>query len=401
MKAASAFSSNPDWEKAITEALVQTKSAIGDAPVHLALVFINSTFQRRYGDILARVRAAANPEWIAGCSGYGVVGRATEIEGRPAVSLLLLSLPDAVLSAAHLTQGQIEEANGPAFWHLETGVLPDDVNAWLLFADPFQTDCERLLRELNEAYPDKPVAGGLASAMPGEQTTHLFLNDRVFNQGAVGVAIGGAVTLLPVVCQGCTPIGEPWTITRAERNIIHEIGSQPAFQVLVNTVQALPPALQKRAQHNLFIGLVLNEYQEQYQRGDFLIRNLLGVDPQSGAIAVAALPRVGQTLQFQLRDAQAADEEIRAALSRLARRTADAPPLAGLLCCCNGRGTNLFEVPHHDAGAVAETFRSLPLTGFFCNGEIGPVANKNYLHGFSALLALFVKKAAQKQGANF
>ena len=322
MKAASAFSNNPDWEKALTEVLVQTKAGIGDVPAHLALVFINSTFQRRYGDILSRIRTAAKTELLAGCSGYGVVGQATEIEGRPALSLLLLSLPDAELTATHFTQRQIEESNGPAFWHLETGVLPDDVNAWLLFADPFQTDCERLLRELNEAYPDKPVVGGLASAMHGEQATHVFLDDKVFNHGAVGVAIGGAVTLLPVVCQGCTPIGEPWTITRAERNIIHEIGSQPAFKVLVNTVQSLSPALQKRAQHNLFIGLALNEYQEEHQRGDFLIRNLLGVDPQSGAIAVAALPRTGQTLQFQLRDAEAADEEIRAALSRVARRAA-------------------------------------------------------------------------------
>jgi small ligand-binding sensory domain FIST len=392
MKAASAFSNNPDWEKAITEVLVQTKAVIGNAPVHLALVFINSAFQRHYADILARIRSTAKPTVLAGCSGYGVVGQATEIEGRPALSLLLLSLPDAELTATHFTQGQIEESNGPAFWHLETGVLPDDANAWLLFADPFQTDCERLLRELNEAYPDKPVVGGLASAMHGEQATHVFLDDKVFNHGAVGIAIGGGVTLLPVVCQGCTPIGEPWTITRAERNIIHEIGSQPAFRVLVNTVQSLPPALQKRAQHNLFIGLVLNEYQEEYQRGDFLIRNLLGVDPQSGAIAVAALPRTGQTLQFQLRDAEAADEEIRTALSKVASKTADTPPVAGLLCCCNGRGTNLFERPNHDAGVVAEKFRGLPLTGFFCNGEIGPVGDKNYLHGFTASLALFVKK---------
>jgi small ligand-binding sensory domain FIST len=362
---------------------------LGKTTADLALVFINSAFSRHYPSILERIRRETSAKILAGCSGYGVIGAGVEVEEQPALSLLALSAAGATFEPFHFTQEMLEEANGPAYWHLETGVLPDDVNAWLLFADPFHLDCERFVNQLNEAYPEKPVVGGLASSASVERMTWLFLNDTVHEQGAVGIAVGGALTVRAVVAQGCMPIGEPWTITKAERNIIHEIGSQPAFQVLARAVESLPQTLQKRVQHNLFVGLVTNEYQEEYRCGDFLIRNLMGADPKTGAIVVGAHPRVGQTLQFQLRDADAAAEEIRLVLKK-EKSEEQQQPIAGLLCCCNGRGRNLFHQPSHDAHAVAEVFGDLPLTGFFCNGEIGPVGAKNYLHGFTASLALFV-----------
>ena len=208
----------------------------------------------------------------------------------------------------------------------------------------------------------------------------------------MALAVGGDVTLTGVISQGCTPIGEAWTLTRVEQNLIKHIGNRPAYTVLSETVQQLPAAEQQQARGNLFIGLVVNEYLEDYHRGDFLVRNLLGGDPSSGVIAVGALPRAGQTIQFQRRDAAAASEDMSELLARTKKSLGDTVVYGGFLCCCNGRGRNLFGRPSHDAELVQAHFGPLGLAGFFGNGEIGPIGEKNFLHGFTASLALFVKK---------
>jgi small ligand-binding sensory domain FIST len=202
------------------------------------------------------------------------------------------------------------------------------------------------------------------------------------------VAFGGEVSLLTVVSQGCTPIGEPWTITKVDGNVIQQIGNQPAYKVLVETFNSLPQEQQRRAQGNLMVGFVVNEYQEEFHRGDFLIRNLLGGDPNSGALAVGAHPRAGQSLQFQCRDAAAATEDMVELLER-AKLQADARPiLGGCLCACNGRGKRLFGKPSHDAGLAQKILGPFGLTGFFCNGEIGPVGGATHLHGYTSVFAL-------------
>ncbi|HMF12521.1 MAG TPA: FIST C-terminal domain-containing protein, partial [Gemmataceae bacterium] len=185
---------------------------------------------------------------------------------------------------------------------------------------------------------------------------------------------------------GCEPIGQSWTITEASDHIIQSIGSRPAYEVLVETVRQLDPEKRDRANGNLLVGLAMDEYRDEFKRGDFLIRNLIGVDPRSGAIAIGAEPHVGQTLQFQIRDARAADEELRHMLSSAA--VAGEPTAAALLFACNGRGAGLFGAPDHDARTVRELLGPLPLAGLFCNGEIGPVGASTFLHGFTASLAL-------------
>jgi small ligand-binding sensory domain FIST len=218
------------------------------------------------------------------------------------------------------------------------------------------------------------------------------LNGDVWEEGGVAVSFGGEVALTGVISQGCTPIGEPWTITRASRNIIHQIANRPAYELLVETFNGLPPDQQQKSRGNLFLGLVVDEYREEFRRGDFLIRNLLSADPHSGAIAVGALPRAGQSIQFQRRDATAASEELAALLVSTRQHLGDTPIYGGCLCVCNGRGRRLFGGPHHDARRVCQYFQELGLAGFFCNGEIGPVGNRTFLHGYSVSLALFVKR---------
>jgi len=296
------------------------------------------------------------------------------------------------LRAFHFTQEQVEEANGPGYWPLETDIEPGQTNGWLAFIDPFHLDSESWLKSWNEAYAPLPVLGGLASGDFTDQLTQIYLNGEVFDEGGVAISVGGGIRLAAVTAQGCTPIGDTWTLTKVEQNIIHEIGNRPAYEVLAETFNKLPPEEQKKARGNLFIGLVTNEYLDEFHRGDFLIRNLLGADARSGSIAVGALPRLGQTIQFQKRSAAAATEDMNELLTRTKTQLAGMQIYGGCLCCCNGRGQNLFGRPNHDAQMVQQRLGPIGLAGFFCNGEIGPVGERNFLHGYTASLALFVNK---------
>jgi small ligand-binding sensory domain FIST len=236
------------------------------------------------------------------------------------------------------------------------------------------------------------MLGGLASFGPAERRTFVFLNGAVFDAGGVGLSIGGPYTIRPLVSQGCEPIGEPWMITGVQDNIIQTISNRPAYDLLVETLESLPEEVQARAQNNLMVGLAADEYRESFGRGSFLIRPLLGIDPASGAIAIGAYPRLGQTIQFQMRDPDAADLDLKELLEKTRADLGEQQPVAGILCSCNGRGIGMFGEPHHDARVVASTLGMLPLAGLFCNGEIGPIGSRTFLHGFTASLALFVKK---------
>jgi small ligand-binding sensory domain FIST len=360
--------------------------------VSLGLVFMSPKFFPFARQALEILRVHARIPLLAGCSSTGLIAGTQEIEDATGLVLALYSLPGAELKDFRFTQKQVEEANGPGYWHLETGVEPARTNGWLVFIDPFHLDAEGWIRSWNEAYAPLPALGGLASGIPNQQLTQVYLNGEVFEEGGVAISVGGDVQLTGVISQGCTPIGETWTLTRVDKNLIHHIGNRPAYAVLAETFQKLPPEEQRKAQGNLFIGFVVNEYLEDFHRGDFLVRNLIGGDPQSGVLAVGTLPRAGQTMQFQRRDAGAATEDMNELLARAKKQIGGATIYGGCLCCCNGRGKHLFGRANHDVELVQERLGPLGLSGFFCNGEIGPVGKKNFLHGYTASLALFVKK---------
>ena len=360
--------------------------------VSLGLVFLSPKFFPHAAQVLEILRVHARIPLLAGCSGGGLVANAEELENAGGLVLALYSLPGAKLRGVRFTQEQVQSADGENFWPEETGVAPGDVNGWLAFIDPFHLDGESWLRSWNENYSRIPVYGGLASGNFPEPVTQVYLNGEVFEDGGVAVAVGGGVALAGVISQGCTPIGEAWTLTPVEQNLIRHIANRPAYAVLAETVQQLPPEEQRKVQGNLHIGLVVNEYLESFQRGDFLVRNLLGGDPNSGVLAVGAQPRMGQTIQFQRRDAAAASEDLNEMLARAKKNLAGTEIYGGCLFCCNGRGKNLFGRTSHDTKLVQAHFGPTGIAGIFCNGEIGPVGEKNFLHGFTASLALFVKK---------
>jgi small ligand-binding sensory domain FIST len=391
------YSAAAHWAGAFDEGALQKwaeelRARLGGKPVSLGLAFLTPRFFPHAAEILEMFRVHARIPLLAGCSSTSLIAGEEEVEGNAGLVLGLYSLPGADLKAVRFTQENLDEFTGPGYWHLETGVTQEQTNGWLAFADPFHLDCEQWLRTWNEAYAPLPIVGGLASGDGAEQRTQVYLNGDVFEEGGVAVSVAGKVELASVISQGCTPIGETWTITRAEQNIIYEIGNRPAYEVLSETVQGLSAEEQKKCHGNLFVGLVINEYLDEFHRGDFLIRNLIGGDPTSGALAVGALPRSGQTIQFQRRDAAAGTEDITQLLHRMRGKLKEHPIYGGCLCSCNGRGYRLFGKPNHDASHVQKEFGPVGLAGFFCNGEIGPVGDKNFLHGYTASLALFVEK---------
>ena len=379
---------NAQWERALQEALEQTT----DIAVDVAVLFASGAYARHFPEMVRRVQRETGAAVLIGCSGQGIIGPAQELEGVPALSLLTLSLPGVVLHSTRLTQEMVEDCVTPTDWPLRLEIPPDDVNAWLIFADPYRLDAEEMINGLQAAYPHCPMLGGLASFGPSEQRTFVFLNGEIFDEGGVGLTIGGPYTILPLVSQGCEPIGEPWTITDVQDNIIRTISNRPAYDMLLETFAALPEEVLLRAQNNLLVGLAADEYRESFGRGSFLIRPLLGFDPRNGSIAIGAYPRLGQTIQFQMRDADAADLDFRQLLEAAHDALGEQRAIAGVLCSCNGRGIGMFGEPHHDASSIDECLGPLPLAGLFCNGEIGPIGTHTFLHGFTASLALLMRK---------
>ncbi|MFB3052922.1 MAG: FIST N-terminal domain-containing protein, partial [Dehalococcoidia bacterium] len=290
MRTGAAVAQHPDWREALADLIGQIPLLAGEDEVHLALLFASAEYREEFPDLVARARQLTGARLLVGCSGQGVIGAGREIEGEPALALLAFSLPGAELTAVHLTQEELESCRTPQDWHRLTGVAPGGTSAWLLFADPFTLDAEALLDGLSAGYPGTPLVGGLASGDPRLRGTHLFLNGDVYDNGFVALALGGPYTVHTIVSQGAAPIGETWTITAAQGHIIETIAQRPAYQVLMDTLQALPPEMQRRAQRNLLVGLAMDEHRGEFRRGDFLIRNLMGVDQESGALTVGALP---------------------------------------------------------------------------------------------------------------
>src|SRR6266508_2040893 len=298
MRSNAAIEEGASWEEALA-GIGLDEDATAPAP-DLAMFFASP----EYGDLeglVAQVYRRTAASVLVGCSGQGVVGPDREIEGEPALSLLNLDLPGTELQPRHIEMDDLAPLRAPADWHAWLGVTPDRINAWIVLVDPFTIDADELVGGLSAAYPDATMLGGLASSLERTRGTAVFLNGETFRSGAVILGVGGAYTIRPVVAQGATPIGEPWTITAVDRHILRTIGNRPALEVLKETLNGLTGDMRERAARNLLVGLAMDEYRETFQQGDFLIRNLVGIDPDSGAVAIGAFPSVGQTIQFQVR----------------------------------------------------------------------------------------------------
>lgn len=372
-------------ESAVIAAAEQALAECGGQPT-CGFLFLSAHWLPQINEVLDLVRLHGRVPLLVGCVGGGLIGVGREAEGSAGMSLLLVRLADAKVTPVLISKEQIEESTGPAYWQMESEIGPDEVDAWIVLANPFAPDLERWLNEWNVAFPDAPSIGGLSSGQSGGGDRSLILDGRLTDAAVVALAVKGG-KIRTIVSQGCKPVGEPFTITQADENLVYALGSRPAYQVLSETFNALSDDEKERARGNLFAGLAASEYVVDLKRGDFLVRNLLGADPQTGAIAIGARARTGQTLQYQLRDKITAHADLLelAMINGLDGCT----PFASLVFSCNGRGQRFFGVPDHDAATLAEIFGAVPSAGFFCNGEIGPIGRASYLHGYTASIALF------------
>jgi small ligand-binding sensory domain FIST len=372
-------------EKAVSAAAEEARAECGGQPT-CGFLFLSPSWMPQVTEVLDLVRLHGRVPLLVGSVGAGLIGRRQEVEGSAGMSLLLVSIPETKLTPVLISNEQIEESTGPAYWQMETGLGPDEVDSWIILANPFSPNLEGWLAQWNVAFPDAPSIGGLSSGSPESGESSLLFDGQAVDAAVLALALKGG-KLRTIVSQGCKPVGEPFTITQAEENLVYALGSRPAYQVLSETFNNLSDDEKERARGNLFAGLAASEYVADLKRGDFLVRNLLGADPQTGAVAIGARARTGQTLQYQLRDKITAHAD----LLELAKINGlkGCKPFASLVFSCNGRGQRFFGIPNHDASTLAEIFGPVPSAGFFCNGEIGPIGNASYLHGYTASVALF------------
>ena len=392
MQFASAMSREVQTAAAVAEVLDNVTNQLSEQSAHLSLVFASPHHLKDFPQQLQVLQERLSSQTLIGCTGGGVIGDRQEVEQRPALSLMAAHLPGVAITPFHIEQPELERETSESYWHERLGLSPEDNPTFILLPDPYVIDPRKLLDVLNSAYPQRPVLGGLASGGQSQSSCALFLDGEVLH-GAVGIALQGDFVLHTVVSQGCKPIGRPQFVTRCEDQIIYELSGRPALDVARETVGELSPEDQELARTALLIGRVVDEYKETFERGDFLIRTLLGADPKSGAIAVGETTRPGQTVQLHVRDADTAREDLTALMDALSPKLADRPAQAALVFSCNGRGAHLYGKPNHDSEMIAAATGDIPSAGFFCNGEIGPIGNSNFLHGFTASVGIFQEKA--------
>jgi len=375
------MSESIDAVEAFSEAAAQAADGL-DGECDLCVMFAGAPHLGHGKWILSVVHDRLEPRHLIGCGAGGVVGRGREIEEGPAAVVWAASMPGAEIESHHFEVEQSDE--GFRVHGLES--LGEGGDCMIVLADPYSFATGALLERLGELRPGMPVLGGLASAS-AVGSASLFRDGDLLSGGAIGCSVSGA-SILPCVSQGAAPVGPEMTITAAAGNVIEELASRPALERLREALAGLDAREQELAGSGLMLGIVIDENKPEYERGDFLVRPIIGADAQAETIALGERVRVGQTVRMQIRDAASADEDLRAALHGQLQALAPSRPAGALLFTCNGRGSHMFEAPDHDAAAVEDAL-GVPAGGFFCAGEIGPVGGRNFLHGFTATMAVF------------
>jgi small ligand-binding sensory domain FIST len=378
------LSTSPDARAGGVEAAIAARRGLGGRPCDLAVVFVSGAHVAAPEATLEGIHEALAPEQLVGCAAGGVIGACREVEEGTAVSVWAAHLDSAEASVFHSVVEELGDGTGAL------AGMPDLAGAAgaVILADPGSFPTDAVLRFLFESAPAVPLLGGLASARTADGGAVLLCGEEVHSEGAVGVRFDG-VEMLPCVSQGATPIGPELTITAAEGHLIAELAGKPALEKLRETIEALAPADQRLVRGGLLMGIVVDANKPEYVQGDFLVRGLVGADPATGHIAVAADVRPGQVVRLHARDAASADRDLRDALGVRMRALGGRTPAGALVFSCNSRGRDMFGTADHDAEVVDDGLGGAPAAGFFAAGEIGPVGGQAFLHGFTATVAVF------------
>lgn len=393
MKWASAISELPELDGALAQCAEAIRRQLGEPP-QLAVAFVSPHYQPDYGRVGPLLRELLDAGHIFGCSGGGIIGAGMEVEQRPALSVTAAALPGVDVTPFHLGGDSLPDLDaGPDAWQDLLGVAESDDPQFVLLADPFSFPAQNLIMGLDFAFPRAAKIGGLASGAQRPGDNALFLDAATYDTGAIGLALRGNILVDTVVAQGCRPIGQPMRITASRRNILGELDGHPPVAVLQNLYRAMPERDRQLMSHSLFLGVVMDELLDRPGPGDFLIRNVVGMDQRTGSLSIGEMLKEGQLVQFHLRDADTSAQDLTIVLERYAVENRENRVPGALLFSCLGRGQYLYGRPNHDTDVFRDKLGQVPLGGFFCNGEIGPVGGTTFLHGYTSSFGLFRSRA--------
>jgi small ligand-binding sensory domain FIST len=379
------LASDSDVVRAAEHAARQSVEPLAGRTPDLVCVFVSAEDPGACAAAAARAAEVAGAQASIGCTAGGVIGAAHAVEGASAVSVWAAVLPNVHVRTFHL---EVMRADAG----LAVVGLPErsnDDSVAVLLADPWSFPADGFVERSNDAISGLPIVGGLASGPRGAGSTRMLIDGRVVERGAVGVVLGGPVAARALVSQGCRPIGPPMTVTAAEGNVLLQLAGERALDKLESVLKLLDPRDQALASQGLHIGIAADEYVDEHDRGDFLIRGVLGGERSTGGIVIGDVVDVGRTVCFQVRDAESADEDLQQLLERFRDRSGFDSVEGALLFSCNGRGAGLFGSAEHDVLAVRQGLATAGVAGFFAAGEIGPVGGRNHLHGFTASVLAF------------
>ncbi len=388
MPFATALSKARSTNQALEETLKQLQEQQSGKP-DLVLAFFSTEHKSAAAEIAETLQTRLAPKALLGCMGESIVGNDVEIEGEPAL-VVWTAVWSKPVEMHPFCLAPEDTPDGLSLLGWPDGLADADPkqSCLLLLGDPFTLPIDSLLHDLNEDHPGLPVIGGMTSGGRGAGDSRLLLGNSVQALGAVGVLLVGPLAVRSIVSQGSRPIGRPMVVTKSHENIIEGLGGMTPLARLQELWPTLSTTEQALFQNGPQIGRVMNEYQGEFARGDFLVRNVMGLDQETGALAINDHLRVGQTVQFHVRDARSASDDLHTLLKR-DRKNESRAPAGGLVFTCNGRGSRLFGEPHHDASAIRAEMGNVPLAGFFAQGELGPVGGQNFIHGFTASVLLF------------
>jgi small ligand-binding sensory domain FIST len=379
-----AMAADDDADRAARDVCGRLRSALGGQAPTVAVMFVTPSLCTDPWGLRAAIAGELGPEHLIGCTTEAVIGERRELEGHPGLSVWCALLPDVRPESFHLSASKLDER--VTGWAEEVLAAGDHADPILMLADPFTFPIDLMLDDYNRS-GRPPIIGGLASggSRPGEHV--IFVDDAIHFDGAAGLIVPG-VPMVPVVSQGCTPVGPDMVITAGGGPMIAELAGLAAVDKIHAVVTALDTDERRLVNQPLLAGLVIDENQPEYARGDFIVRGIHGRDRDTGAIYVGENVRVGQTLRLHVRDADSATDDLRHALRDAREHARPGHPSGALIFTCNGRGARFFNRPDHDASLVADELDA-PSAGMFCNGELGPVGGKSFLHAFSATMAVF------------
>ena len=390
MKWASAVSEASSLKDAVAECAAAIEAEFVAPGADLVVVFASPHYAAEFDAVPELVSQHLGDGLLIGCSGGGVIGAGREVEHRPGLAIAVAHLPGVELGPFHIDNGSLPDADSPPdAWEELVGTRAEDEPQFILLADPFSIAAESLLMGLDYAFPKSVKIGGLASGAQQPGGNALYLAGEVFRSGVVGVSLHGAIAVDTVVAQGCRPIGQPMQVTSCSQNVLGELDGRNSMEVLRSLFEGLSERDQELAGHSLFLGVVMDPLKDSPQLGDYLIRNIVGMDRARGGLAIGEILKEGQTVQFHLRDAETSAQDLDALLSRYASEHPIYEDTGALLFQCLGRGSYLYGRPDHDTDMFREKVSAMPLTGFFCNGEIGQVGDTTFLHGYTSSFGIF------------